>query len=104
MSVIPIDSRKRFRFNGPRAHNKVLEGLKILADVVTTFWVTVLTYNFFGGHVLPFYLTVFTQTFGFALGVFLYKKHPITYLSCLPVNHIPDIPKIAYIHDMKKAA
>jgi hypothetical protein len=104
MRVVSIDSKMPFKFNGPRTYNRVSEGLTFLAGVVMTFWVPTLMYCLVIGQLLPLYSMVFTQTVGAAFGVFMHKKQFNGYLSCVPVNHLPDVPKIAYICGTKKAA
>lgn len=104
MRVVSIDSKMPFKFNRPRARNRVPEGLTFPAGVVMTFWVPTLMYCLVTGQVLPLYSMVFTQMLGAALGVFMYKKQSNDYLSCVPVNHLPNVPKIAYSCGTKKVA
>lgn len=104
MSVVQMNSKTQFRFTGPGARNKVLVGLIFLADFVLTFWALALMYCLVISESRTLYPMIFIQTLGVSAGVFMYYKRSRGYLSCMPVNYKPDVPKTATIYEMKKAA
>lgn len=104
MSVVQMNPKMQFRFTGPGARNKVLTGLLFLADFVLTFWVPALVYCLVIYESRTFYPMAFIQPLGVLLGVFMYYKRSRGYLSCVPVNYKPDVPKTATIYEMKKVA
>jgi hypothetical protein len=103
MRVVSIDSKMPFKFNRLRAHNRVSEGLIFLAGIVI-WWAPSLVYSLVSGQTLLLCLVGFTQALGAVLGVFVYMNQSSDYLSCVPVNHRPDVPNVAAIHEAKKIA
>jgi hypothetical protein len=104
MGVVLIDSKMPFKFNGPRSYRGVPEGIKFLVGATLTNWAPVLLYCYVTGEMLPFYSILCSQVLGAALGILMYKKQPGEWLSCVPVDLIPDIPSGAQIYDERKAA
>lgn len=104
MKVESIDSRMPIKFCGPRAQEKLPEGVKLLAGVALTLWTPSLFYCLVTGQILPLYVVACNQALGVLLGVWMYERQPRGLASCVPANRIPNVPSGPPIREMDKAA
>lgn len=100
MKVEQINSRKLFGDFGPRAPEKVPEGLKFLAKAFLNLCVPAIAFAWVMDSSVLLQCLIVVQQIGVLWGVLLYKRPARLPLSCVPVNVNPPVPA----KDMKKAA
>jgi hypothetical protein len=100
MSVEQINSRRLFGDFGPRAPERVPEGLKFLAKLALIFCFPAIAFSIILNSPLLLCGVIVEQVIGVVCGLILYS-HPVgSPLSCVPAHQNPTVPA----QKMKKAA
>jgi len=104
MSVVSIKKKMVLGDYYSQDNEIVSEGMKFFAGAALTLLAPTLLFCAVIGQLWPLYLMACDEALGAILGFVMFKKSSDNFLSCIPVNYIPHVPRGASIVRLKKAA